>query len=368
MSLTKSAHRDANKDLIIFNPMNVPSFFIFLITLLFMTSGHAAQVYRTGNTEDIQRATGMVNCFAGGGSDDAWAAGWKLMLKEANGGDVVIIRADGRRGGYENWIFGDTDKHGFANVNSVTTIDLNDISDGEDRALVNIINNAEMIFFAGGDQARYFRFIKGSSLHKALRQAMHGRHIPFGGTSAGAAIMGDISYRAFNRPADDLVTADNVMNQPTAPFVDLDRDFLSPAFMTKVIVDTHFAQRNRQGRLVGFMARAVHNNYENINALNIRAIGIDEETAVCYGQSGQAKVFGNNNAYFLDGNSLIERIEDGLPLNWLGNHQAVKVYEIHGGNVPAGFDLKTWQGSGGREQYWHVDGTDPQNVFWGQSN
>lgn len=343
---------------------------VVAVMIFFASTVQAFQIYRTGSSMDVQPATQPMTCLAGGGSDDEWSEGWKHMLLKANGGDIVIIRADGDRGGYEDWIFNDTDHHGFPKVNSVNTLVLDKEDDGKQIEVINLIKNAEMIFFAGGDQSVYFRLIKGTPMQAVLNQAMRVKQIPFGGTSAGMAILGDTDFRArYDVPSrpDSMITAADVMRDPTAKFVDIDRGFITATFLERVVTDTHFSQRERQGRLVGFMAKAVYNNYGDIEALNIRGIGADEGTAVCYGKSGKARVFGTNSAYFLSGNSPIERIQPGSSLDWFGQHQAVKVYAIHGtqsGTI--GFDLKNWTGSGGQEKFWYVDGSNAEKPVFGE--
>jgi cyanophycinase len=338
--------------------------------LLMSMSAQAFEIYTTGNTADLQRATQSMTCLAGGGEDDRWSEGWRHMLLKANGGDVLVIRADDRRGGYEDWIFNDTEKHGFPKVNSVRTLVLNKADDGHQADVTRVIHNAEMIFFAGGDQSEYIRLIKGTPMESALNYVLHVKKVPFGGTSAGMAILGDIDFRArYSAPPkeDEMVTSQDVIKDPTGRFVDMDRGFITPEFMERVITDTHFSQRQRQGRLVGFMAKAVYNNYGNVNTLNIRGIAADEETAVCFGKSGQARVFGTNSIYFLAGNAPIERIQPGSSLDWYGNREAIRVYAIHGSqSSSARFDLTTWSGTGGETRYWYVDGRDESHPIFGQ--
>ena len=240
----------------------------------------SVKIYTTGNTKDVQRVTNPLNCFAGGGSDDAWAEGWKQMLIQANGGDVVVIRADGKRGGYEEWLYNDSEGHGFPKVNSVTTILLDGPADAGRADVDAKIRNAEMVFFAGGYQDLYLNWITGTRMHRALQYAMHTKQIPFGGTSAGVAIMGDINYTAKVEPPPSsgrFLTSQEVMKNPTASYVSLERGFMNPNYMDRVILDTHFSQRQREGRLVGFMARAASNRYGDVTPLTIRGIGVRSE-------------------------------------------------------------------------------------------
>lgn len=62
-----------------------------------------------------------------------------------------------------------------------------------------------------------------------------------------------------------------------------------------VIIDQHFAQRGRIGRLL----TAVAQNPE------VLGIGIDEDTAIVVSDKGIAEVIGSGAVYFLDGSSII---------------------------------------------------------------
>lgn len=338
---------------------------------LLSSPSFAYQIYRTGADRDIQKPTAPMTCLAGGGSDDGWAQGFRHMLNNSNGGDIVVIRADDKRGQYEDWIYNDPNQHQFPKVHSVSTLVLESREDSQRIPVVELIKNAEMIFFAGGYQDKYIHIIQNTPLEAALNYVLHKKKIPFGGTSAGMAILGDIDYQSrFNSPSGEnkFVTAEDVLNDPTASFVDLGRGFLTAPFLNGVITDTHFSERQRQSRLMGFMARAVFNNYHGIKVKNIKGIGVDESTAVCFGKSGIAKVFGRNHAFFLQGNNSIERIEKGASLDWYGQRKAVRVYAIHGTlNQNAQFNLSTWKGQGGEERFWHVDGHSSQSPVFGEN-
>ncbi|MFN4291780.1 MAG: cyanophycinase [Permianibacter sp.] len=330
----------------------------------------AVKFYTTGNTANVNKSTSLGVCLAGGGSDDAWAGGWKYLLNKSGGGDIVVIRADGSRGGYESFIYDDDGNHGFPLVDSVTTIVIESATDANRSDVETAIRNAELVFFAGGDQWRYISWFNGSRLESAVEYLMLTKKAPVGGTSAGMALLGGIDFTArydSPDPDKDLVDSDDVMYDPTGYFVDLNRSVVNPPFMTNVITDTHFSARNRFGRLVGFMARADY-NWSDVSYSNIKAIAADEGTAACYDSSGIAKVFGTGKAFFLKGNKPIERIRSGYSLDWWGSRQAVKAYVITGSNGGSGsFNLGSWSGSGGLSEYWYVDGEVESDPFFGRN-
>ncbi|NUM89467.1 MAG: Type 1 glutamine amidotransferase-like domain-containing protein, partial [Bdellovibrionales bacterium] len=189
-------------------------------------AGHASalQVYRTGSPHDAATATSSLTCLAGGGSDDLWAAGWRRMLELSGGGDVVVVRADGERGDYESWIYADEGGHRFPRVNSVTTVVLDARRDADDPRAVEAVGNAEMIFFAGGDQSRYVDWIHRTGFERALYAAIFQRSVPVGGTSAGMAFLAGIDYTGrFSSPSSPggWVSSEDVLADPSGAFVDL---------------------------------------------------------------------------------------------------------------------------------------------------
>lgn len=333
---------------------------IAVLLVLSVPPALALKTYVTGNTRDISTVSSQALCLAGGGNDDLWGAGWKYLLQQSGGGDVVIIRADGNRGGYESWIYYDQGGHGFPKVNSVRTLSLSKASDANLAEVETAILNAELVFFAGGDQSLYISWFHGSRLAAAVDYVMKVKKVPVGGTSAGMALLAGIDYTAkYSSPSKKgaMVTTEDVLKDPTGAFVDLSRSVLIPPFMKDVVTDTHFSQRNRQGRLFGFMARAVYNNYGDVSSGSVKGIGADEGAAVCFNETGAARVYGSGNVFFLKGNAPIERIVSGSSLDWYASRQAVSVYLIKGSaSSTSGFDLNTWSGFGGNSHFWWVDG------------
>jgi cyanophycinase-like exopeptidase len=104
-----------------------------------------------------------------------------------------------------------------------------------------------------------------------------------------------------------------------------------------VITDSHFAARNRMGRLITFMARIIEDGW----AEQARGIGIDERTALAVSENGLATVFGRGAVYFLETPGAPEVCRKTTPLTF----QNVSVYRISG--AEAQFDLGSWTGQGG---------------------
>jgi cyanophycinase len=163
---------------------------------------------------------------------------------------------------------------------------------GSDPYVLKQVRNAEAIFFAGGDQANYVRFWKGTPLNDEINKAI-ARGIPVGGVSAGLAILGEFSFSAMytdetNKDRDSSITSEEALANPYDPKLTLDRDFIKIPLLKGVITDSHLAERKRSGRLVAFMSRIVADGWHK----RPLGIGIDERTALLLDPKNRFKVAG----------------------------------------------------------------------------
>lgn len=312
----------------------------------------ALEVYRMGSPKDVSRITHQVTCLAGGGSDNGWGQGWKYMIENSGGGDIVIVRADGERGGYDKWIYKDESSHGFRAVNSITTLSLEMAKDANDPRVEKAIQDAEMIFFAGGDQTIYISWFKNSKLEKAVERAIKIKNVPVAGTSAGMALLAGIDFRArYDSPiTGGMVTSQDALSNPTGIQTDMVKKSISAPLLSEIITDTHFAQRNRFGRIVGFMSKAIYSHLAS--AMHVKSISSDEATAFCYnGSSGTGRVYGKGNVYFMRGNSKPEVLEPGQALTWKSDGRAIEVSILKDGDV---FRIPAWKSENSSINYWSV--------------
>ena len=137
--------------------------------------------YFLGNEEDkVTNSKGGVVMMGGNRENDE---AMKWFLDRSNGGDILILRASGSDG-YQTYLY---EELGFE-VNSVETIVFHDQTTSE--YVKNKIDNAEAIWFAGGNQKKYLDYWKGNYVQEALQRAIN-RGVVIGGTSAGMAILGE---------------------------------------------------------------------------------------------------------------------------------------------------------------------------------
>jgi cyanophycinase-like exopeptidase len=283
---------------------------------------------RMGEKTDSLATPSAGTAMMGGGKDLDDAFRW--LCKKANGGDFLILRA-----------VGDDDYNAYVNgickLNSVSTLVIPDGTAANDPAVMEIIRHAEAVFIAGGNQARYVNFWRGTAVQEAINaNVASGR--PLGGTSAGLAVLGEFSYGCLKDKDEDndLASAD-VLPNPYFDRVTLVRDFLKVPYLDNVITDSHFARRDRMGRTLGFLSRLVQDGWAN----KPRDIAIDEKSAVLVEPDGKATVVGSGKgAYFLHAMSPPEVCKPKVPLT---------IRDISAYRAPTGahFDLTSWTGDGG---------------------
>jgi len=235
----------------------------------------------------------------GGGSDvDAAFSWWSGLIA---GGDVVVLRTSGSDG-YNDYLF-----ESFGTVDSVETMLVVTSALANDPYVAWRIAHAEGVFMAGGDQASYLATWKDSAVEQALQDAWD-RGAVIGGTSAGCAVLGELMFAAYN----DTVYSDEALEDPYNMYMTLERDFLALPPLASVITDTHFAERDRFGRLVGFVARTVQDGW----ASEVVGLGIDEATALVVGPDGIGEVLGAGQVYSVRSNGLPADCSAGNPLEY----------------------------------------------------
>jgi cyanophycinase len=250
------------------------------------------------------------------------------LCDRANHGDFLVLRAD-TEDDYAQQV--NKEIAAVCPLNSAATIVFSDREDSDDPKLIAIIEQAEAIFFAGGDQSNYVRFWQDTPVQDALN-----RHIaagkPIGGSSAGLAILGEFSFASII----DTIHSPEALADPYGNKVTLSRDFLRIPLLAGIITDTHFSKRDRLGRLLVFMARILQDGW----SAQVRAIAIDENASVLFEPDGSASVVGSGAAYFLEARTPVEICRRKTPLRFTG-------ISVHRAPVSSTFNLKTWKGEPG---------------------
>lgn len=272
--------------------------------------------------EQTRTSAGFV--LMGGGADQDAAFRW--MCGRARTGEFVILRASGTDA-YNPYV------HGLCpGIESVETLVIASREEAQNPDVVRNIRAAGALFIAGGSQDNYINWWRGTPVNDAIN-AVISTGAPVGGTSAGLAIMGEYVFAALH----DTIQSGDALRDPFDPRVTVDRNLLHIPYLEGKITDSHFAERNRMGRLIVFLARISQNGWTSAPC----GIGIDEKTAVLMDGNGTASVVGHGAAYFLHAPGRPEECRAHTPLTYRG----ISVYRLSAGS--GRFDLSSWHGSGG---------------------
>ncbi|MGM0840335.1 MAG: cyanophycinase [Bacillota bacterium] len=233
--------------------------------------------YSYGSEGDVTTATTYGVNLMGGSTDVDEAMRW--MAEKANGGDFVVLRTSGSDG-YNQYLY-DLAADNQSPLNSVETILLQNRNAAYENFVLDKVKNAEAIFFAGGDQFLYVDYIEGTPLEDALNTQIQ-KGIPIGGTSAGLAIQGDFVYDAAN----GTVYSDEALADPYNRYMTFSRNFLENRYLDNTITDSHFEQRDRMGRFVGFLSRNLMDGWTT----EAKGIAVNEQTSLLIEADGSARV------------------------------------------------------------------------------
>jgi cyanophycinase len=233
--------------------------------------------------------------LVGGGAEKEGAASWSTPAYRwaGEGKKVAIVGISiGSLAPYFIQRCGATRAKEFA-------ISTHDSADSQ--ATYDTLTSYDVIFFRGGDQYDYYRLYRNTKLQEAVNE-VYRRGGTICGTSAGMHILSTVVFTAKNGTAYPYSCIEN----PNNARVTLASDFMN--FFPGLIFDTHFAERGRFGRLVGFLANYALNKGEAITGL-----GMDDMTCMTVDEQGLGTVYGTGCAnlyksgsnYSLNGTKLI---------------------------------------------------------------
>jgi cyanophycinase len=201
----------------------------------------------------------------------------------------------------------------------IDEIDFADRDDGQRDDYLRRLESASGVFFTGGNQMRISTILGGTPAAKLIRSRnASGMHVA--GTSAGASILSEHMI-AFGKEG----SSPHAGSVRLAPGLGLTNRF---------IIDQHFRQRDRLGRLVAALA---------YNPFAI-GIGLDEDTAAFVGPDNVLEVEGSGAVTVVDAGGLsfssMAEISQNQPVCLLG----LTVHLLVAG---ATYDLHTRQASPG---------------------
>jgi cyanophycinase len=168
---------------------------------------------------------------------------------------------------------------GELGARKVEVVDFDSRGDCTESGRLDRIERASAIFFTGGNQLRLSTILGGTPAAQMIR-ACNAAGVTVGGTSAGASILSEHMI-AFGKEGSSP-RADSVR---LAPGLGLTNRF---------VIDQHFRQRDRLGRLLAALA---------YNPFAI-GIGLDEDTAAFIGPDNTLEVEGSGSVSVVDAGNL----------------------------------------------------------------
>ena len=196
---------------------------------------------------------------------------------------------------------------------SVRILQISNRAGAQDPSSAAVLLEAAVVFITGGDQLRLTSVLGGTALMETLWERYLSGTVVLAGTSAGASAM-----------SGTMIIGGNAGQPPQRGLI-----HMSPGlgFLQQVLIDQHFAQRGRFGRLIA--AVALHPGF--------LGMGIDEDTAAIVCEGRWLEVIGSFGITIIDGSSLSHtNVSETAPRETL----TLSSFQVHILARGARFDLK----------------------------
>lgn len=239
----------------------------------------------------------------GGGDRNTDSMKW-FFGKAGNGHIVVISASYGKEIGEEFY-------NEIGGIQSAEIFVFHARSQSTNKKILDRLRKADGIFIAGGDQARYVRYWRGTPVGDILNAHVAAGK-PLAGTSAGLAIQGEKLYGAMD---DGSIRSPEALADPLGPANTIESDFLHFALLKGIVTDTHFKERDRLGRLFAFVAKAQVGRAADQPAM--LGLGVDESAALAVEPDGTGRIYAtepDGYAWVVDGSGLRD-VTAGRPLD-----------------------------------------------------
>jgi cyanophycinase len=181
------------------------------------------------------------------------------------------------------------------NVTHVNVLDIRAREDANKKEYLDRIRKADVVMFSGGDQLRLSSIFGGTEFLQILKTRYQDENLVIAGTSAGAAAAStNMIYRGQSNKA--LIKGEV---QITAGL----------GFIDSVIIDTHFVQRGRIGRLL----------YAVASNPGMLGIGLGEDAGLLITEGTMMEAIGSGLTILVNGRKMAETniydVEMGSPVS-----------------------------------------------------
>ncbi|MFI5136391.1 MAG: cyanophycinase [Sphingobacteriales bacterium] len=181
------------------------------------------------------------------------------------------------------------------NVTNVGVLDIRNREDAKNEAYIDRIRKADVVMFSGGDQLRLSSIFGGTEFLNTLKTRYQNENFVIAGTSAGAAAAStNMIYRGQSHKA--LIKGEVQMTAGLG-------------FIDSVIIDTHFVQRGRIGRLL----------YAVASNPGMLGIGLGEDAGLLITEGTLMEAIGSGLTILVNGRKMAETniydVEMGSPVS-----------------------------------------------------
>lgn len=171
---------------------------------------------------------------------------------------------------------------------NVTVLDIRSREDAEKQTSIDLIKAADCIMFSGGNQSKISNKIGGTTIHKIMLERYQNEvGFVIAGTSAGAMAM-----------TEEMIAGGNAAEAFIKDAVTM---YKGLGLVKELIIDTHFIQRGRFGRISGAVAKFP----------NLLGIGLAEDTGLII-KNGKCLVIGSGMVIVFDGSKITHNNEKVL--------------------------------------------------------
>jgi cyanophycinase len=221
----------------------------------------------------------------------------RALSRLVGSGKLVIATLASEQPG-EQWEEYETTMRGVG-VRHLYHLKIESRADAESPAAMSILEGATGVFFTGGDQLRLTTLIGDTPVFSRCYEIFANGGV-IAGTSAGASVMSETMIVSGNGSASPRIG---------------EKLQLAPGFgfAKDMVIDQHFAERGRVGRLIGVVAQNPR----------ILGLGIDENTAIELEPFRRFRVLGEGSVTVIDGSDVTDtNIADDV------NGRAISVFGV----------------------------------------
>lgn len=177
---------------------------------------------------------------------------------------------------------------------NVTVLDIRRRADSEKQTAIDLIKAADCIMFSGGNQSKITNKIGGTAIHEIMLQRYQNEAgFVIAGTSAGAMAM-----------TKEMIAGGSATDAFIKGAVTM---YKGLGLVTELIIDTHFIQRGRFGRVSEAVAKFP----------NLLGFGLAEDTGLII-KNGKCLVIGSGMVIIFDGSRITHNnekvLDEGTPM------------------------------------------------------